>query len=67
MSPNSADKEGYYIFNLNSMKNEPQIGRRPIKEILCFILFFLKKSATNRPEANKRDLRFYLIKLTNEP
>jgi hypothetical protein len=40
MSSKSAedDKKGFYVFNLNLLKNESQIGRRPIKgEFLAFI------------------------------
>jgi hypothetical protein len=29
-------KEGYYIINLILKKNEPQIGRRPIKGDIIF-------------------------------
>jgi hypothetical protein len=42
MSPKSADKKGFYILYLILMKNESQIGRRPIKkDILSWIFNFV--------------------------
>jgi hypothetical protein len=35
------------------MKSEPQICRRPIKEILRFLFNFVEKLAPNRPKADK--------------
>ena len=57
---------GFYVFDLILLKNEPKIGRRPIKEdILSIIKFYWKmsqKSADNRG--------FYVLDLNllkNEP
>ena len=50
------------------MKNEPQIGRRQIREILCFLFNFVKKFAPNRPKADKRGFYvLYIILLKREP
>ena len=40
LTPNrpKAEDGGYYIFNLILMRNEPQIGRRPIKGDIKFFI-----------------------------
>ena len=42
MSPNppKADKAGFNVLNLNFLKNDPQIGRRPIKGEIIFLIKF---------------------------
>ena len=36
-------KEGFYVFGLILLKNEPQIDRRPIKEDLCLFFNYVEK------------------------
>jgi hypothetical protein len=51
----------FYVFYLIYLKNEPQIGRRPIKEILCLIFNVFEKWAPNRPKADKGDFWFNFV------
>jgi hypothetical protein len=62
-----ADKIGFYVF-LILLKNEPQIGRRPIKEMLCFLFIFVEKCTPNRPKTDKGGYYiFNSILMKNEP
>ena len=50
------------------MKNEPQIGRRPIKEMLCFLFNFVEsESQIDRRPIKERYYIFNLILKKNEP
>ena len=50
MSPKSAeaDNSGFYVYYSIFLKNEPQIGQRPIKGNFIFIFNFAEKWAPNR-------------------
>ena len=54
MSPKSADKGGYYIYNFILLKNEPQIGRRPIKVDFLLIFSIL---LGNEPKISRRPIK----------
>ena len=69
MSPKSAKGrlKGILYFHLILLKNEPQIGRRPIKRDIKFLFYFIEKWAPNRPKADKKGYYiYYLILLKNE-
>ena len=70
MSPNrpKADKRGFYVNDLILLKNEPQIGRKPIKEDIIFSIEFCQKISPKSAEADKWGFNVhYLILLKNEP
>jgi hypothetical protein len=50
------------------MKNEPQISRRPIKEIFCFSFYFVEgESQICQMPIKERYYIFHLILKKNEP
>jgi hypothetical protein len=57
MTPNrpKTDKGRYYILNLILLKNEPQIGRRPIMKKIIFQFISVEKLAQNRPKADNEE------------
>ena len=51
----------FYVFYFIFFKNEPKIGLRRIKKILCFLFDYFEKWAQNRPKADEGHFMFLFI------